>query len=81
MLPLMLMAAEAVTPQAPKIDPALQAEFWRAQAQFIALKAEFDIKDAAVKATIAKLQKVCGDKHQLTDNNGLQCVPKEEPKK
>ena len=81
MLPLMLLAAEAVTPQAPKIDPTLQAEFWRAQAQFVAVKAEFDAKDNAVKAALAKLQKVCGDKYQLADNNGLQCVPKEEPKK
>lgn len=77
MLPLLLLAAEAVTPKsAPVIDPALAAEFWRAQAQFIAIKVEFDAKDAAVKAAAAKLQKVCGDNHQLADKDGLVCVPK-----
>lgn len=81
MLPLLLLAVEAATPQPPKIDPILAAEFWRAQAQFIAIKAEFDAKDAAVKAALAKLSKACGDTHQVVDNNGLQCVPKETPKK
>ena len=76
MLPLLLLAVEAATPQPPKIDPILAAEFWRAQAQFIAIKVEFDAKDAAVKAAVAKLQKVCGDKYQLVDKDGLVCVPK-----
>jgi len=83
MLPLLLLAAEAVTPKPPVIDPALAAEFWRAQAQFLAIKPEFEAKDAAVKAALAKLTAACGKDHQLTDSNGLVCVPKpkEEPKK
>ncbi len=80
-LPLLLLAAEAVTPAPPQIPDKLAAEFWRAQAQFLAIKADFDAKDAAVKSALAKLSKACGDKHQLADNNGLQCVPREEPKK
>lgn len=70
-------------PIVPAVDPTAAAAFWRAQAELLAIKPDFEAKDAAVKAALAKLTAACGKDHQLADNNGLVCTPKpkEEPKK
>lgn len=82
MLPLILLAAEVTIPKPPTIDPNIAAEFWRAQSQFLAIKPEFEQRDAAVKAALVKLSKACGENFVPRDDDGLRCVPKppEAPK-
>lgn len=83
MLPLLLLAAEAVTPKPPAIDPSLAAEYWRNRAQVIAIKGELAAKEAIEKSLVEKMIAACGKDHQPFDDNGLKCVAnkKEEPKK
>lgn len=83
MLPLLLLAAEAVTPKPPAIDPAIAAEYWRNRTQVIELESALKAKMAVEKAIVDKMLAACGTEHNLTDDNGLKCVAKkkEEPKK
>lgn len=83
MLPLLLLAAEAVTPKPPTIDPAIAAEYWRNRTQVIELESALKAKMAAEKAIVDKMLEACGAEHNLTDDNGLKCVAKkkEEQKK
>jgi outer membrane biogenesis lipoprotein LolB len=82
LLAVVACASDASKPQAPpSIPPAIEAKFWRAQTQFMAILPDFQAKETAVKQVRAELDKVCGDKHQLADQDGLKCVLKPEPAK
>lgn len=72
-------APKASTP--PAIPPAIEARFWRAQTQFMAILPDFQAKEAAVKQIRAELDAVCGKEFVLADENGLKCVPKPAPPK
>jgi hypothetical protein len=80
MLPLLLFAAESVTPKAPTIDPNIAADYWRNRAQIIALKSDLSAKETIEKFLVEKLVTACGKDHQPIDNDGLKCAvkPKEE---
>lgn len=72
----------AETPKpAPIIDPAIQAEFWRVQVQFLVAKEALKKQEEAIKAVGEKVFAACGKDHVATDDGGLKCVPKETPKK
>lgn len=83
MLPLLLLAAEAVTPKPPVIDPSIAAEYWRNRTQVIELESALKAKMAAEKAIVEKLVAACGSGHNPIDDNGLKCVAKkkDEPAK
>ncbi len=81
LLAVVACASDASKPQAPpSIPPAIEAKFWRAQTQFMAILPDFQAKEAAVKAARAELDAVCGKEFVLADENGLKCVSKPEPK-
>lgn len=81
LLAVVACASDASKPQAPpSIPPAIEAKFWRAQTQFMAILPDFQAKEAAVKAARAELDSVCGKEFVLADENGLKCVPKPESK-
>lgn len=78
MIPLLLLAAEAVAPKPPVIDPSLAAEYWRNRVQVVALKGELTAKESIEKALVEKMIAACGTDHTLTDDNGLKCVAKKK---
>jgi hypothetical protein len=83
MLPLLLLAAEAVTPQPPKIDPALAAQFWKAQAEAFQARLAAIEKDQAAQQAAAKLS--CGAGYAPVASPsapaGIECKKQEAPKK
>lgn len=87
-LAILILAAAAAfaeeatsTKKTPEIPPAIEAKFWRAQTQFMAILPDFQAKEAAVKQVRAELDAVCGKQFVLADDNGLKCVPKPAPPK
>ena len=84
MLPLLLLAAEAVTPKpatVKPVDPTAAAVFWKAQAEFAQVKSMLTEKEVALKAALEKVS--CESGYELVASNGplgLECRQKEKAK-
>lgn len=86
MLPLMLLAAAAVTPEPPTtkpVDPTAAAQFWKAQAEAFQARLAAIEKDQAAQQAAAKLS--CGAGYAPVASpsapSGIECKKQEAQKK